>query len=196
MTQSKKMELEEGSWFADLLMCFAPSKVDTSGKTPAELMARASWKAFAIGTAAAIPPGPLGWATILPEMASVTKIQINLIYDIAEHYKQRGKLNKTLVMMIFANEAGIEVGMELVERVGKKLVIRALGSKLLRPIVTKIGARLGVRITQRMIGRWVPVVLAPAFGAFSKKMTTQIGKECVKLFQEDLEIVEARQEQT
>jgi len=174
MTDSKK-EIEGGSWFVDLLMNFAPDHVELTGDTPEQMTKSASWLAFSISTAAAIPPGPLGWATILPEVIAVTKIQMNLIYKIAQYYEKRGKLNETLVMLIFANEAGVNVGKKVVEKVGRKVIIRALSSKMLRPIIQKIGARIGARITQKMVGRWIPFVLAPLFGAFSKMMTTKIG---------------------
>ena len=118
-----KEKLLSGSWFSDLLMTFAPDKPVVNG-TPAEMTRTASWKAFGISTAAAIPPGPLGWATIIPEMLTVTKIQINLIYSIAAFHKKESQMNQTLLMLIFANEAGIETGRSIVKKYGSKVVIK------------------------------------------------------------------------
>lgn len=140
--------------------------------------------------AAALPPGPIGWATILPELIAVTKIQMNLIYSIAAHHGKQGKLNSTLIVLIFANEAGLTVGRQLVKKAGTKVIVRALGSKAIRPIAQKIAARIGARITQRVVGRWIPFVLAPLFGAFSKSMTTKIGREADKLLGQDIELLE------
>jgi len=171
-------------------MTFAPKSVETDGKTPEQMTKEASWEAFGISSVAALPPGPIGWATILPELAAVLKIQTNLIYRIATFYGKQGKVNHTLILLIFANEAGLAIGQTLAKRMGTKLVIRSLGSKALRPIAQKVAARIGARITQRAVGRWVPFVLAPVFGAFSKSMTTKIGREADKLLRQDIEFVE------
>lgn len=188
MTQ--KAETLDTNWFVDLLMSFAPSNVTDSGQSPEDLTSTASWKAFGISTAAALPPGPIGWATIVPELIAVTKIQMNLIYSIAAHHGKQGKLNSTLVVLIFANEAGLAVGRQLVKKAGTKVIVRALGSKAVRPIAQKVAARIGARITQKAVGRWIPFVLAPVFGAFSKSMTTNIGREADKLLGQDIELIE------
>lgn len=187
MTQQES----EHNWFGDLLMKFMPTDMDIEGKAPEEMVKSASWKAFAISTAAAIPPGFIGYVTILPEIIAVTKVQINLIYSIAKYYRKAATMNATITTLIFANETGIAIGQDVVKKVGPKLVVRALGTKALRPITQRIAARIGARVTQRLVARWIPFLLAPVFGAFSKSMTTTIGKYAIKLFQNDIEIIES-----
>jgi hypothetical protein len=183
---------DEGHWFADLLMKFAPTEVEVTGETPEEMTSSASWKTFGISTAAALPPGPFGLATILPELMAVTKIQMNLIYAIAAYHKKEGKLNSTLVLLIFANEAGVEVGKAVAKQMGAKLIIKTLGSRSIRAIAQKIGIKITARITQKAVGRWIPFVLAPIFGAFSKAMTTRIGEEANRLFSQDFDVEETK----
>ena len=151
----------------------------------------ASWQAFQISTAAAVPWGPIGWATILPELIAVTKIQVNLIYKIAKYHGKLGQLNKSLVVLVFANQAGLTMGRHLMHKIGPKLVIRSLGSKAIRPIAQRIAAKVGTRISRKLAGRWIPVVLAPLFGAFSKSMTTEIGRTADWLFSHDIEVVDS-----
>ncbi len=179
---------EQHSWFTNLLMKFAPSSVEIEGRTPEEMISSASWKAFAVSTAAALPPGPVGWATIVPELIAITKIQMNLIYKIAKYYGKENQINSTIVMLIFANEAGLAVGRQVVRKVGTRVIINALGSRALRPIAQKIAAKIGARITQKALGRWIPFVLAPIFGAFSKSMTTRIGQEAINFLKDDFEV--------
>lgn len=181
----------DSNWFADLLMRFAPDHVETDGKTPEEMTREASWKAFTISTAAAIPPGPFGWATILPELLAVTKVQMNLVYRIAAYYGKSTKMNRTLVMLVFSHALGISVGQEVVRRVGSKVMVRSLGPKLLRPMAQRVGVKIGMRLTQKAVARWIPFVLAPIFGAFSKSMTTDIGNEAQRLFAQEIEVDEA-----
>jgi len=189
MANEKNKSFDE-NWFADILMSFAPSSVDIEGKTPDEMTSSASWKAFWISTGAAIPPGPLGLATILPELMAITKLQMNLIYKIAAYYHKQGKVNKTIVMLIFANQVGLALGKQVVKRIGRRVIIRALGSKAIRPIAQRIATKIGARLAQKAIGRWIPFVLAPIFGAFSKSMTTDIGREADKIFSQDIEVLD------
>jgi hypothetical protein len=177
------------NWLGDLLMNLTPSDTDFTGKSPDEMIKTASWKAFAVSTASGLAPGPAGWVTILPEIIAVTKIQINLVYAIAKHYGQISKFGSGTVMLVFANAAGIATR-GAVARVGERLIVRALSSKAVTALSQRIGVKIGARITQRIIGRWVPVVLAPVFGAFSKSMTKKIGYEAVKLFSSDFDIIE------
>jgi NADH pyrophosphatase NudC (nudix superfamily) len=58
-------------------------------------------------------------------------------------------------------------------------------------VTQRIGTRIGARISARAVGRWVPIVLAPVFGIFSKSMTEKIGQEAVELFSKEIEIVAA-----
>jgi len=180
--------LQDGHWFTDILMTFAPDKIDIGSMSPEEMTRVASWKAFAISAAAAIPGGPIGLALILPELAAVTKVQMNLIYRIAEFYGKRPQLNPTIILLIYANQAMISLEKQLLKKVGSRIIIKALSSKSLRPIINKVGAKIGSRVLGRLAGRWIPFVLAPIFGAFSKMMTTQIGIQCIKLFSQDFEV--------
>lgn len=182
---------DDGHCFSDLLMKFASTTVEVTEDTPEEMTSSASWKAFGISTAAALPPGPFGLATILPELIAVTKIQMNLIYSIAAYHGKKGELNSTLVLLIFANEAGVEVGRTVAKKMGAKLVVKALGTRSIRAIAQKIGIRISARITQKAVGRWIPFVLAPIFGAFSKSMTTRIGEEANRLFSQNIEVEES-----
>ena len=179
-------------WFFKLLMEFMPdpNTIDISGQTPEEMIKSASWIAFSISTTAGLPPGPIGWATILPEIIALTKLQMNLIAKIAKYYGKEKQLNPTIIAYIFANEAGIAIGRTIAKRAGSRLIIRSVGPKVLRPIAQKISARIAARITQRALGRWIPFVLAPIFGAYSKHMTTRIGKEADKLCKQEIEIEE------
>jgi len=42
----------------------------------------------------ALPPGPLGWMTILPEMVGVWKIQAQMVADIAALYGKTATLTQ------------------------------------------------------------------------------------------------------
>lgn len=185
-----KTEKVDSNWLGNILLSFKPDDLDIKGQTPEEMIESASSKAFWVSTVSAIPPGPFGMATIIPELAVVTKIQINLVYSIAKYYGKEAKFNATILTLIFANEAGIQLGKAILRKKGSTIIIRALSSRMLRPILQKIATKIGVRITQKTLGRWIPVVTAPIFGAISSGMTKRIGQEALLLFKEDIEIEE------
>ncbi|MDP2366276.1 MAG: hypothetical protein Q8M94_21190, partial [Ignavibacteria bacterium] len=109
-------EVAKTQWFGKLLMKFVPTDADIEGSTPEEMIKSAAWRAFTISTVSAIPPGALGWLTVLPELIAITKLQMNLVFKIAKYYRQEEKLNTTMVALIFANDVGIEMGKNLVRK--------------------------------------------------------------------------------
>ena len=177
-------------WFESVLKNFIPSNQPLNNKNPKELIKEAGWKSFGISTLSALPPGLLGWATLLPELVGITKVQINLVYAIAQFYGKEGKVNTTIVAYLFANQLGLRVAESMSEKVGQKLVIHIMSSQMLQPLIKQIAKAIGMSVTQKLIGRWVPFLLAPIFGAYSKKMTEKIGHEAIKLFSSDFEIEE------
>jgi len=185
-------EVKRGHWFFDLLVKFAPKpeEVAVTG-TPEEMIKEAAKKTFWVSTTLSAVPGPFGMATILPEIGAVTKIQINLVYQIAKYYKNLESLKHSIVLLIFANALGLTIGNQLVRRVGVRLIIKALSAPVIERIAQRIGLQIAAKITQRIAGRWLVVIAAPIFGLFSKKMTQKIGAEAKELFAETAIEIEA-----
>ena len=179
---------DDGIWLVNLLMKLKPDmtpiKVD---ETPHTMTSSASWKAFTISTVAAIPPGPLGVMTILPELLAVTRIQIGLIFRIAEYYGKQATVNSTIVALILGNAAGIAIGRELTSTLHGKVIIRKIADVALQRFIANIGAKVLGRIIARVPIRLIPLLTAPVFGALSKTATTRIGEEAMMLFSQDFE---------
>jgi uncharacterized protein (DUF697 family) len=186
-----KGNIKSGSWFVDLIMSFAPneSNITVTG-TPEEMTKTASWESFAISTTAGLVPGPFGWATILPELAALTKLQMNLVYKIAKYHEQELKINKTIVMHIFAGALGVVLGRKLLQKTGTRIIVKALSAQAIRKLAQNIGVKIGSKIIQRGIGRWLFMVTAPIFGAFSKSMTTKIGRVADEFFSQEILVEE------
>jgi hypothetical protein len=65
---------------------------------PVEMIGDAARKAFKISTALGLIPGPLGVAAILPEVAALTRLQVNLIYRIAKYHGRDETADSTIVL--------------------------------------------------------------------------------------------------
>ncbi len=182
-------EIKGGHWFFDLLTRLAPNpdEVVVTG-TPEEMIAEAAKKAFWVSTSLGAVPGPLGLATILPEISAVTNIQIGLVHKIAKFHHKLETLNHSIVLLVFANALGLAVGNQLIRRVGVRLVVKALSAPIIERIARAIGFQIAAKVTQRVAGRWLVFIAAPLFGVFSRQMTRKIGREAQALFAGFLEI--------
>ncbi len=154
--------------------------------TPEEMIDEAGRKAFKISTALGLIPGPLGMAVVLPEIAAVTRLQINLIHRIAGHYMKQEKVSRELVLLILGNALGVAVGESLVRRVGSALVIKSVNTRVVRGISRAIGTRIIDAAAQKAMGRWIPMVTAPLFGYLSRSLTRKIGREANRLFSQEI----------
>jgi len=181
--------LDDRNWFGNLMLNWSGMKKEQFGQNPDEMIKNASRKAFAVSSAAGIVPGPIGWATIIPEMITITKIQINLVRSIAENYGKSANLNSSTVLLVFANELGLSVR-GIARKAGGEVIVSILSQQTIVAISKRIGVKIGGKVSQRLIGRIVPFILAPVFGKFSQTMTERIGKEAVKLFSERIVITE------
>ena len=188
-------DLKSGHWFADLLLNFAPKpeEVVVTG-TPEEMIHEAANKAFWISTTLSAAWGPVGLATILPEIVAVMKIQMNLVYKIGRYHRKLYALRHPMILLIFANALGLTIGPPIIRNIGTRLAIKSLSLPVIRRIAGSIGMDIAVKISQRAAGRWIPVLLAPVFGLFSRRLTEKIGREADRIFGADLEIEDVPQD--
>jgi hypothetical protein len=181
---------EEGNWLEKILSSLVPYKEDRRvyGSTE-EIIDDAARKAFKISTALGLFPGPLGMATILPEVAALAKLQINLIYRIATHHGKQETVNKELLLLILGNAMGVAAGEALLRKGGTMLVVKSVNTRVIRALAKKIGARMVETAAEKAVARWIPMVTAPLFGYFSRSLTRKIGREAVRLFSTGIEVV-------
>ena len=176
-------------WFVETMMGLAPDpeKIQVDG-APRDMTDFASNKAFSVSFASGMMPGPFGMATILPELAAVTKIQMDLLYKIAKYHGRLDQVNRTLVLYVFGCALGVTAGRLLVQRAGSRLIVKAFSTQAAQKIAAAIGARIGSSFVQRSAGRWICMATAPVFALLSKRMTEKIGGYAEDLFRQDIEI--------
>ncbi|HMN93818.1 MAG TPA: hypothetical protein PKC60_11375 [Hydrogenophaga sp.] len=186
---------EEVSMFARAILPLF-GKVPTSklrkSRTPKEearqqANSTAAKAALAAG-ALALPPGALGWLTILPEMVGVWQMQRQLVADIAALYGKRAQLTpEQVVYCLFQHSAGQGVR-DLVVRVGQRTLVRRASPRLVGMISRRIGATLARRAFGRGAARWLPVVGAVGVGAYAYYDTARVAATAIELFEGVVEI--------
>ena len=171
-----------------------PASKERKSKTPVEAARRktsvAAAKAALSAGALALPPGPAGWLTILPEMIGVWNIQRQLVADIAALYGKTDSLTaEQMVYCLFQHTAAQGVR-DLVVRVGQRTLIRRASPRVIRAITQRIGVSLTQRTLGKGLARWVPVVGAIGVGAYAYYDTAQVAITAMGLFEREIDIVD------
>lgn len=154
---------------------------------PADAAARAietaaTRAALAAGTLA-LPAGPLGWATVAPEMLAVWHIQRQLVADIAALYGRSAQLGPSQMLWCLFRHTAAQALRDLGVRVGERVIVRPAAQQLLQRVAAAIGMHVSKQAAQRALSRWVPVVGAAGVGAYAWWDTRQVGRAAQQLFE-------------
>jgi hypothetical protein len=169
------------------------SEVPKASKGTAEEEARrlassAANKAALTAGSLALPPGPLGWLTVLPELVAIWRIQGQLVSDIAAAYGKTAKLGREQMLWCLFRHTAAQAFRDIAIRVGDRLVFRTTATSVLQ----RLAGRIGVSVTKRAVGkgisRWLPVVGALGVGAYAYYDTGQVAKTAIDLFSGDIHI--------
>jgi len=162
----------------------ASRELATSGPDAhAERLANAAAKraALAAGTLA-LPPGPLGWLTILPELVAIWQIQRQMVADIAAAYGASAELTRSQMLYCLFRHAAAQALRDVGVQVGARMIVRDLPLRAIERVAAKIGVRLSRRVAGRGVSRWLPVIDAIGVGAYAYYDTRQVARTAIALF--------------
>jgi uncharacterized protein (DUF697 family) len=145
----------------------------------------AAGKAALAAGALALPPGPLGWATIAPEMLAVWQIQRQLVADIAALYGRSAELGPAQMLWCLFRHTAAQALRDLGVRVGERVVVRPATQALVQRVAAAVGVHLGQQAAGRALSRWVPLVGAAGVGAYAWWDTRQVGRAALQLFERE-----------
>jgi len=138
----------------------------------------------------ALPPGPLGWLTILPELTLIWKIQGQMVSDIAAAYGRHAELGREQMLWCLFRHTAAQAFRDVVVRMGDRLVFRRMS----HGIAQRVAKQVGVKLTQRTVGegisRWLPIVGALGVGAYAYYDTGHVASTAIALFSGDMEIAD------
>lgn len=137
--------------------------------------------ALAAGTLA-LPPGPLGWFTIVPELVAIWRIQRQMVADIAAAHGASAELTRSHMLYCMFRHAAAQALRDVGVRVGARLLVREAPLHTLERIATKIGIQLSKRVAGRGMARWMPMIGAVGVGAYAYYDTRQVARTAIELF--------------
>lgn len=180
-----------GKAIVDLVLQ-VPASSEHQVKQPA-LRARALGRSAArqaslMAGSLALPPGFLGWLTVLPELVAVWRLQTQMVSDIAAVYGKTASLGREQLIYCLFKHVSAQLFRDVVVRVGERYVIQRASLTFIQ----SAARTLGVKVTQKIIGkgvsRLVPVLGAVGVGAYAYFDTTQVAKTAIELFSKDIVI--------
>jgi EcsC protein family len=153
-----------------------------------KLTAEAAWRAAAISGALALPAGPLGWLTIMPDLAAIWRLQAQLVADIGAVFGKRGKLTEESIIYCLFRHAAAQAVRDLVTRMGARVVVQRVSMRATENVLQRIGVALVQRVARRGLWRLLPAIGALAVAGYAYYDTEQVGQTAIEFFAKDIEL--------
>jgi hypothetical protein len=169
------------------LVLQVPDSVEPLGEHPAQraqaIAQTAARNASVLSGSLALPPGILGWLTVLPELVGVWRVQAQMVADIAAVYGQRHTLGREQMLYCLFKHVSAQLLRDVVVRVGERVVVRQTSLKVLQGLAQQIGVQVSKAMLGKSAARFVPLLGAVGVGAYAYFDTLQVAKNAVELFE-------------
>lgn len=138
----------------------------------------------------ALPPGPLGWMTVLPELLAIWRIQAQMVSDIAASFGRQASLGREQMLWCLFRHTAAQAFRDLVVRMGDRLLFRRVTYTVVERIAKQLGMKVGQRAVGAGVSRWLPVVGAVGVGAYAYYDTRQVAATAIALFASEVGFVD------
>jgi len=141
----------------------------------------AAKRAALVAGSLALPPGPLGVLTVLPDLYLIWQTQRQMVADIFALYGRGAELTRTHMLYCLFRHAASNVLRDVVVRSGQRFVVNQLSSRALSTATGKIGLAVSRRLLGNAASRWIPIAGAAAVSAYAYWDTLQVAKTAQRL---------------
>ncbi len=143
----------------------------------------------AISGGASLVPGPWGMVAVIPEIATVIRNQLAMIYDVGMAYGKSKVLNKELLAGVLITAMGSSAGSLLVMH-GSKVLVKRVALRTFQQIVAMLAGKITQQALKSAISKWLPGVGAAAMAVWSNYLTQQVGKKAIEIFEKEIVLSE------
>lgn len=163
-----------------------PHSEEPVSANPAErakgIVRMAGIKAGSVSAGLALPPGPLGLLTIIPDLVKVWQIQRQMVADIAACFGKSAQLKpQMMVYCLFRHGSAILVR-DMVARVGERMIVQETGLRAIQQILRRIGIRISQKTVGKSLSRCLPVLGPALIGGYSFLDTRAVGRTAIDAF--------------
>jgi hypothetical protein len=149
---------------------------DDPGPAADKVARSAARQAAMLSGSLALPPGPLGMLTVLPDLYLIWKIQRQMVADIFALHGRTAELTATHMLYCLFRHMASHVLRDVVVRAGERAIVRQLSSAALNNILGSLGVTVARRVVGRSVSRWIPLAGAAAVGTYAYWDTLQVAK--------------------
>jgi hypothetical protein len=129
----------------------------------------------------ALPPGPLGMLTVLPDLYLIWQLQRQMVADIFALHGRTAELTRTHMLYCLFRHLASHVVRDVVVRAGQRLMVQQVSASALRSMLGTIGLSVTRRLAGSTASRWIPLAGAAAVGAYAYWDTLQVARTAQKL---------------
>lgn len=148
----------------------------------AAVVASASRRAAMVAGSLALPPGPLGWLTVIPELIAIWRIQAQMVADLAGVHGQHWRLGREQMLFCLFRHTSAQAFRDFAVRAGERWLIQQATQATLQNAARLVGVKLSKRAVGRGAARWLPVIGAVGVGAYAWYDTRQVARTAIALF--------------
>jgi len=170
-----------------------PESIDPVHKARRIANAAANRAGMAAATLA-LPPGPIGWLTIVPELVTVWRIQAGMVADMAAVFGRHSALSREAMLYCLFRHMAAQATRDLVVRVGERMLVRRVSTRTVQGVAQKVGVRVTQRAISKGVSRWIPLAGALGVGAYAWYDTRQVAATSLALFEQETGILEEGEE--
>lgn len=187
-----KNEKAQSTTLADALLevvLHVPASSEAARTHPGEhahaIARKAARTASVVSGSLSLPPGVLGWLTVVPELMGVWKLQAQMVSDIAGVYGKSKTLGREQMLFCLFKHVSAQLLRDVVVRVGERYIIRTASLKALQGLAQQLGVRVSKVVISKGAARFVPLVGAVGAGAYAYFDTLQVAKNAVEMFERE-----------
>lgn len=169
-----------------------PSSAEPPSANPkpraGEIVRVAGLKAGALSATLALPPGPIGMLTVIPDLIKVWQIQQQMVADVAACYGKSAQLNRQMMVYCLFRHGAAMLLRDVVARVGERIIVKQAGLRVIQQTLRKVGVHVTQKAVGKSLSRWLPVIGPVLIGGYSLIDTRNVGKTAIDTFSRQIEI--------
>ena len=150
------------------------------------IVSGAALRAAAVSGTLALPPGPWGLLTILPDLASVWRIQAQMVADVAGAFGKTAELKQEQMLYCLFKHAAAQVMRDVAARAGERIVFKEASLRAMQNLATRLGVKVSQRAIAKSFARWLPIAGAAGVAGYAYFDTSQVGATALELFEQEI----------
>jgi hypothetical protein len=152
-----------------------------------ELVRAAGLKAGAMSATLALPAGPMGMLTVVPDLLKVWQIQQQMVADVAACFGKSAQLSRQMMVYCLFRHGAAMLVRDVVVRVGERIIVKQASLRVIQQILRRIGIQVTQKAVGKTLGRWLPMVGPLVIGGYSLMDTRNVGKTVIDTFSRQIE---------